>query len=57
MPDQDTPYETADQWIQGVAVECRYLQLGPIQWDEYASLMRLGVPAPTMMKLVDQIRR
>jgi hypothetical protein len=49
MPDQDTPYETADQWSKGVAVERRYLLLRPIHWDEYSALMRLGVPAPAII--------
>jgi hypothetical protein len=49
MPDQDTSYNAADQWSLGAALERRYLQLRPIQWDEYLVLMRLGVPAPAII--------
>jgi hypothetical protein len=42
--DQDKLCETADQWSQGAAVERRNLWLEAIQWDEYVSLMRQGVP-------------
>jgi hypothetical protein len=49
MLDTDTLCETTDQWAQGTAAERRYLQLRPIQWDEYAGLMRLGVPGPAII--------
>jgi hypothetical protein len=49
MLDQHTLFETADQWSQGTAAERRYQQLRPIQGDEYAGLMRLGVPAPAII--------
>jgi hypothetical protein len=34
---------------RGVEAERRYLQLKPIQWPEYAGLMRLGIPAPAII--------
>jgi hypothetical protein len=49
MLNQDTLYPTVDQWAQQVAVERRYLQLRPIQWEEYVGMMRLGVPAPAVI--------
>jgi hypothetical protein len=48
MLNQDTLYKPVDQWSLQGAVERRYQQLPPIQWVEYASLMRLGVPAPAI---------
>jgi hypothetical protein len=49
MLNQDRLHETGNQWSQLVAVERRYQQLPQIQWVEYASLMRLGVPAPAII--------
>ncbi len=49
MLNQDPLCKPDDQWSLQVAVERRYQQLPPIQWGEYASLMRLGVPAPAII--------